>query len=121
MNKFIKIFVLCFLSIGVARSQVQTIEATNFSEMTAEKWGQDLNYMVTEMQKVHQNIFHSMTRDQLNSFVTDLNSKIPSLSDNQMIVELLKLMTMIGDGHTYLLPNNFHLFPIRLYQFDDGV
>lgn len=119
MSKIIHLLLLTLLFVTKSYSQTQTVH--NTSKMTAEKWRQDLRFMTDEMQKVHVNIFHSMTKAELDNFVRQLNTKIPSLTDNEIIVELLKIMTMIGDGHSYLIPETIHMFPVRLYEFDDGV
>jgi len=121
MNKIIYFFILTFLSINISNQLIRAKDSTATSEMTVEKWRHDIRFMVEEMQKVHVNIFHSMTKSELDKFVQELDAKIPTLSDNQIIVELLKIMTMIGDGHTYLIPETIQMFPVRLYEFDDGV
>ena len=44
----------------------------------------------------------------------------------QDIVELMRIVAMVGDGHTALAPEfderiGFHRFPIQLYDFYDGL
>ncbi len=89
------------------------------------QWREDLRYFAEQAPQVHKNLFHSMTRDQFESAVNSLDQRIPTLSRNQMIVELARIVAMIGDGHTYVdlqePPTSFRHYPLRLYWFPDGV
>jgi hypothetical protein len=91
---------------------------------TAE-WREDLHYFAEQAPQVHKNLFHSMTQEQFEAAVKSLDQRIPGQSRNQTIVELTRIVAMIGDGHTYLElerpPTNFRHYPIRLYWFPDGV
>jgi tetratricopeptide (TPR) repeat protein len=66
-----------------------------------------------------------MTREQFDTAVKNLDEHIPSLSRNQIIVEITRIVAMIGDGHTYMElqppPTNFRHYPLKLYWFPDGV
>src|SRR3954469_2674859 len=66
----------------------------------AEKWREDLRYMASEMPKRHANLFHTMTQEQFNSAVTRLDERIPQLARHQIIVEMARIVAMVGDGHT---------------------
>ncbi len=93
---------------------------------TAEQWRADLCFLAEEMPKQHKNLFHTMTREQFESAVKKLDSQIPNLSQQQIIVELARIVAMVGDGHTSLSPARdpkvgFRTFPIKLYVFNDGV
>jgi hypothetical protein len=70
----------------------------------AQKWRVDLHYLSVEMPKRHKNLFHSVTREQFDSAVSRLNERIPSLTRNQILVELARIVAMVGDGHTSLFP-----------------
>ncbi len=100
--------------------------APAFAEaLTAEQWRQDLNAFVDQAPKVHKNLLHALTREQFEAAIQRLNDRIPSLSRNQIIVELARIVARIGDGHSYLSllepPISFRRYPIKLYEFPDGV
>lgn len=83
-----------------------------------EKWREDLRAVAEELPKRHKNAFHSVTREQFESAVADLDKKIPNLSDAQIILEMSKLFTMIGDGHTALQWTwAFDAVPVRFFWF----
>ncbi len=91
----------------------------------ASRWREDLRYFAEQAPQVHKNLFHSMTREQFDTAVKNLDEHIPSLSRNQIIVEITRIVAMIGDGHTYVEllhpPTNFRHYPLKFYWFPDGV
>lgn len=67
-----------------------------------------------------------MTRFQFEKAVSDLDARIPSLSENQIAMEFAKIVTMVGDGHTRVVPlfeptQRFRTFPVSIYVFKEGV
>lgn len=106
------IFLLALTSSGVAQSR-----------LTAEQWREDLRYFAANMQKTHRNLFHSMTREQFESAVKRLDERIPTMADHEIIVELMRIVGMVGDGHTGVRVNQAFTsaYPVRLYFFKDGL
>ena len=95
-------------------------------KVEAERWREDLRYMAEEMPKRHKNLFHTMTREQFEQEVRRLNERIPSLARHQIIVEMARIVAMVGDGHTNIAPTRdpkigFHSLPVKLYLFKDGL
>jgi hypothetical protein len=91
----------------------------------AAQWREDLHYFTEHAAQVHKNLFHAMTREEFETAVNSLDQRIPTLSRNQTIVELTRIVAMVGDGHSYVElqqpPTNFRHYPIRLYWFPDGL
>ena len=82
--------------------------------------------MAEEMPHLHRNLFHAMTREQFESAVQKLDERIPSLARHQIIVEMARIVAMVGDGHTNIAPTRdpkigFRTYPWKLYQFRDGL
>ena len=83
-----------------------------------EKWHEDLRFVAVELPKRHKNAFHTVSREQFEKAVTDLDSQIPNLDDTQIALGISKLFTMIGDGHTDLQwTSAFNYVPIRFFWF----
>src|SRR5216683_2331017 len=92
----------------------------------ARQWREDLHFAASEMEKIHKNLFHSVTREAFSAMVACLNDRIPSLSRHQILVEMAKIAAAVGDGHTNLAPTRdpkiaFRTLPIALYFFEDGL
>jgi hypothetical protein len=121
---FLLPFLLLFFLGAISVSSQQSGEKTVKTE--AEKWREDLRVMADEMPKRHRNLFHTMTREQFESAVKSLDTRIPQLARHQIIVEMAKIAAMVGDGHTNIYPSRdakigFQAFPIKLYFFKDGL
>jgi tetratricopeptide (TPR) repeat protein len=121
---YLVVLVLCCALAGAA--QTETISLTPVDKTEAEKWRNDLRYMAEEMPKFHKNLFHTMTREHFASAVNRLNERIPKLARHQIIVEMARIVAMVGDGHTNIAPTRdpkigFHILPVKLYFFADGL
>ena len=92
----------------------------------AREWREDLRFMAAEMERHHRNLFHAVPRERFGAAVRELDARIPSLARHQIIVEMARIVAMVGDGHTNLAPTRdpkvgFRTYPIRLYLFADGL
>lgn len=120
-------FVLSLISSNfIAHSQGGKLTTTVVDKAEAERWREDLRSMAEEMPKVHNNLFHTMTREQFDASVKSLSDRIPQLARHQIIIEMARIVAMVGDGHTNIAPTRdpkigFHALPIRLYLFKDGL
>lgn len=96
------------------------------AQLTAEQWREDLRFMVTELERRHANPYHSVTRERFAAAVAELDARIPKLQRNEIIVGLMRLAAMVGDGHTRVDPRKdarfgFPSLPLKLYLFGDGL
>ncbi len=90
--------------------------------VSADQWREDLRYFAKELPKRHKNLYHATTREQFERAVADLDAAIPSLQDHQVVVRLLQITGMVGDGHTQVhLPPRFKIYPIALYWFGNDL
>jgi hypothetical protein len=95
-------------------------------ELTTSDWREDLRALADGLPKKHANAFHEVSREKWLAAVADLDARIPSLSREEIEVGFMKLVALIGDGHTALSPfyrpeMGFHAVPLRFYLFSDGV
>jgi hypothetical protein len=109
-----------------------TVEATMTPEPTprptedrVESWRADVERLASEMRDWHPNLFGRVSEAEFEAAVASLDAVIPELTDEQIIVEMSRLLSSIGDGHSFipLFQENvdFRLYPLRLYQFSDGL
>lgn len=92
----------------------------------AEAWREDLAFMAAEMRRRHPNLYHAVSRDRFEASIAQLHERIPCLGRSEIIVELMRLAALIGDGHTRVEPRKdpkfgFPSLPLKLYLFDDGL
>lgn len=108
----------------LAQDTPQAVVSREKSETA--RWREDLRFLADEMPKQHRNLFHTMTREQFESSVKRLDKRIPSLARHQIIVEMARIVAMVGDGHTNIAPARdpkigFRAYPVKLYLFKDGL
>ena len=92
-----------------------------------ERWQYDLDFLEEEAVRMH--VIAPGAPDPLPRFrraVAALRDRTSSLTDNQMTVEIMRAMALLGDGHTGSWPEAVrawkgHAAPIQLYDFVDGL
>jgi hypothetical protein len=82
--------------------------------------------MVADMKRRHPNLYHQVSKTAFDKAVSDLDARIPSLDRNEIIVGMMRIAALVGDGHTRISPLKdpafqFPSVPLKLYSFDDGL
>ena len=88
----------------------------------------DVRELGAQLETIHPNLFRNIPKRRFHSEVNALARRAPSLDPNQLLVGLMRIAALPGDrnGHTGLFPlhphrRELHLYPLRLYDFVDGV
>ena len=90
------------------------------TQITAEAWRDDLRYLAKELPGRHVKAFHSISRESFAGEVTRLDATIPQLNNDEVLVGLMRIVALVGDGHTHLdLPPGSLRYPLELKWFDD--
>jgi hypothetical protein len=94
--------------------------------ISVRQWREDLAYLARELPRRHLNLFHTMRRERFDSALAVLDRKLPTLARHQIIVELARIVALVGDGHTNVAPTRdprigFRTYPVKLYFFKDGL
>jgi tetratricopeptide (TPR) repeat protein len=111
---------------GPTYAAPQQAPVRHLAPAEAAAWRKDLRYMAAEMVRRHKNLFHTVSRTGFDSAVAALDGRIPSLQRHQVIVEMARIVALVGDGHTNIAPTRdprigFRTLPVRLYFFKDGL
>jgi tetratricopeptide (TPR) repeat protein len=117
-------FAFTFGATRVAAQRTSGAEPLDRAQVAA--WRDDLTYMAREMGRRHKNLYHTVSRARFDSAITALSRRVPSLERHQIIVEMARIVALVGDGHTNIAPTRdpkigFHTLPIQLYFFKDGL
>ena len=92
-----------------------------------DKWRADLAFVIDKLEDNHPNLYHSVSRGALEAATRTLSAAIPNLSDDEIFVELMRLLGLIGperDGHlaiSFFQGTGFRILPVQFYEFADGV
>lgn len=100
--------------------------ASVLADPTPAQWREDLRFMAREMERRHKNLYHSVSREAFAAAVADLEARLPRLERHEVIVGLMRIAALVGDGHTNVSPlkdSKFGLpsLPLKLYLFEDGL
>jgi hypothetical protein len=98
------------------------------SKMSREEgWRYDLWLLSRELQRIHYDPYKNISKPEFDAYVKKLNDEIPRLTDNQITVGFMKLMRMMGDGHTQIRPGGtghnpmMTGLPVEFYLFKEGL
>ncbi len=89
----------------------------------------ELAGLVERMERVHPDLYHSVTRERMRAEVDGLVRRAPSLSRPELVVGLMRVVGLLGDrdGHSGLYPldphhpRTLHAYPLKVYWFPDGL
>jgi len=89
-------------------------------------WVSDIDYLKERIQELHYNPYQSMSKTDLDHKILGLKSEINSLTDKEIVVELMKIIGSLGNGHNLIIPTSpnkgaLKKLPVQFYQFSDGL
>ncbi|NLY54881.1 MAG: peptidase S41 [Firmicutes bacterium] len=85
------------------------------------QWAEDVDYLITNLPKVHKNLFFKLDQAQFTQMATALKTDLPSLSTDQILTRLAQLVAAVGDSHTSISLPIFSVYPLAFYVFADGI
>jgi outer membrane murein-binding lipoprotein Lpp len=88
----------------------------------------DVRTLVAEIERLHPDPYHSVSRTEFHRVADDLAARAPTLGREQLLVESMRLVALLGEreGHSGVGPVYaghrvpLHAFPWRLWRFPDG-
>lgn len=91
-----------------------------------EGWRGDLALMVREVKRLGYAPFELVSEAEFDAQVATLHDAVPTLTDGQIVVELMKLLRLVNDGHTRFrdltaLPEFRQMLPVQFYLFAEGL
>ena len=89
----------------------------------------DIRNLVVELEQRHPNPYHAVSREDFSRAADELASQAPSLTRDQQVVGVMRLLAMLGerDGHSGIHPlspipgQRLTAYPLRLYRFPEGL
>jgi Peptidase family S41 len=89
----------------------------------------DVQLLADRLRNDHPNLFHDVSAATFDAAVNDLSARAETIGEDEFLVGLMRLAALPGvrEGHTGIFPLDptnsrvLHEFPIRLYEFSDGM
>ncbi len=91
------------------------------------QWREDITYLIDRMHDMHPDLYHTVEQSVFEEAGRRLLSEISLLTDDQLFVELLRLVALPAterDGHTaisFFEGTGFKIVPVQFFRFMDGV
>jgi hypothetical protein len=90
------------------------------TKITSAAWRNDLRYLARELPSRHINAFHTVGREAFAGEVARLDAAISGMNGDEVLVGLMRIVALVGDGHTHLdLPPSSLRYPMELQWFGD--
>jgi hypothetical protein len=113
----------------VSLAMVAVVSAAQARPSAPATAADDVRMLGTQIEQIHPEPFRSVSRQRFESEVSALAQRAPSLSSDELLVGMLRVIALLGprNGHTGLFPGDpshprqLHFYPLRLYQFPDGL
>jgi hypothetical protein len=89
-------------------------------------WRSDLRILDDELRRLHVNLYHKISAENFEQKIADIELRIPTLSDQEIVFAFMELVGGLGNGHNLLIPTNgakgsFSRLPVEFYWFSDGL
>lgn len=97
------------------------------ADTEAERWRQDLDYLASELPRLHKNAYHTISEEEFKARVADVRDRIPSMNEQQILTAFRALVASVGDGHTEFDYEGseagpaFRPLPVGAFWFEEGL
>ncbi|WP_422104490.1 hypothetical protein [Winogradskyella sp.] len=108
-------YVLCYLLV---------LKGFGQNQLPASDWQNDVKFLQETIHRDYAFLFKKVTQKDFDAAVDTFYKTIPELQEHQIRVGLSRLVSMFQYGHTqipYSYVSKAGIFPINLYQFNDGL
>ena len=86
--------------------------------LSTAEWREDVHAVATQLPARHKNLFHHVSREVFEREIARLESDLPNLDGPAVVVRVMRLTALVGDGHTGIhLPSTFRTYPFGLRRF----
>lgn len=86
------------------------------------RWEQDVRYLAEQLPYLHANAYHITSEEAFQARAENIIRQIPTLNDEQIMVRLIEMIALIGDGHTTAYPAdapvNYGTIPLEMMWLD---
>lgn len=99
---------------------METVYVNDDPKIDESRYSYDLNFLRNELPKLHPNLFDNINKNDYYSRLSKISKESNQMSVNDMRLEIMKLISDIGDGHTTVSIKTSKYYPITMKMIDDG-
>lgn len=98
-----------------------TYSPTISSNSRNEKWIEDIEFLKKELPKKHKNLFFYKSKEEFNEDMDRLVKNISNYTDQEIKGEIVRIIVSINDSHTSVSFNYSKVYPVKFFEFEDGI
>ena len=104
-----------------------TTLAANSPATRTDRWQEDLDYFARELPVREKDFFKLIPQEEFARKVAELKGEVPQLSDAEIILQLMRIVALLGVAHTEVETapatgtHVFRSYPIQMQWFSDGL
>lgn len=112
---------LLFLKCGTSNKNEVNNEVSNLNPEQVTHWISDINFFHSQLEHLHINLYHSVSKKDFEAELSVLKTSLPTYNKYQVMVEMMRITRLIGDGHTIYgyWSNGYSRFPVYFRLFGD--
>ncbi len=89
-------------------------------------WRYDIDWLVHETERKGHHVIRETAEGEFRLAADELSERVPGLSDTQVVIELMRLVQRLGDGHAGVygskkFPELDLALPVQFYVFEEGL
>lgn len=98
-------------------------EVNDLDSKQVSDWISDIDFFQAELEKNHIDLYHNISKTEFESELTGLKSSLSHYNKYQVMVEMMRITRLIGDGHTLFgyWGNGYSRFPIYFKLFGNDL
>lgn len=116
---------ISFLAICLCLLIATDVHSQVYKKLTPQQFLEEIDVIVSSIKEIHPRPFQMISEADFLKNVEELKSKVTELTPGETVLEMMKIVASMQDGHSMLWPFTFEegrvdLFPVRSYLFEDG-
>ncbi|MEW5249116.1 S41 family peptidase [Microbulbifer sp. 2201CG32-9] len=86
-------------------------------------WIEDIDHYQQQLEARHINLYHTIPQRQFDEALTRLKASLGEIDEPRLLVELMKISRLVGDGHTQVAywEQEIDLYPFRFVNIDGAL
>lgn len=98
-------------------------EVNDLDPKQVSDWKSDIDFFHLKLEQNHIDLYHNISKAEFESELAGLKSSLHHYNKYQVMVEMMRITRLIGDGHTIFgyWGNGYYRFPIYFKLFGDDI
>lgn len=86
-------------------------------------WREDIDFYRSSLEELHIDLFHTVSQARFDEELDSLVARLPDLNEHELVVELMRITRLVGDGHTQfpIMSGPHQHFPLKFSIIDGAV